>query len=57
MLFVKQSAHGPARDRARLADGETVAKARLDSGPERVTLDGRRVHVEAYGHVYDLELR
>lgn len=41
----------------RIADGATVAQAKLDSGPDRVTLVGQRVHVEAYDHVYEFELQ
>jgi hypothetical protein len=37
----------------RLADGVTVEKARLASGPDSVTLDAGRIHVETYDHVYD----
>lgn len=41
----------------RMRDGTTVAREKLDSGPDQITLDGNRVHVEAYAHSYDFELR
>jgi hypothetical protein len=41
----------------RMRDGMTVAREKLDSGPDHITLDGDRVRVEAYGHSYEFELR
>jgi hypothetical protein len=41
----------------RLADGKTVAKAKLGSGPDNVSYDNKTIHVEAYRHVYEFELR
>jgi hypothetical protein len=41
----------------RMADGETVTRHKLASGPDTITLDGDRVRVETYGHIYDFELR
>jgi hypothetical protein len=41
----------------RIADGKTVAKAKLRSGPDSVSFDGKTIHVEAYRHVYEFELR
>ncbi len=41
----------------RRSDGSAVQKVPVDSGPNTIQLDGRRVHVETYNHVVDLELR
>lgn len=41
----------------RLADGKTVSKAKLNSGPDSVSFDGKTIHVEAYRNAYDFELR
>jgi hypothetical protein len=41
----------------RMADGATAGQVKLESGPDLVTRVGQRVHVEAYGHVYDFELQ
>jgi hypothetical protein len=41
----------------RLADGKTLRKTRLATGPDSITLDGNRLRVETYDHSYDFELR
>ena len=41
----------------RRSDGSAVQKVPVDSGPNTIQLDGRRVRVETYGHVIDLEFR
>jgi outer membrane protein assembly factor BamB len=37
--------------------GAIVARTPLESGPSSVTVEGNRVHVEAYSNTYDFELR
>jgi hypothetical protein len=41
----------------RLADGATLSKKKLATGPETLRLDGNKLRVETYGHSYDFELR
>jgi outer membrane protein assembly factor BamB len=41
----------------RLGDGKRLARLPLKSGPDTVTLDGSRVHIETYAHSYAFELR
>jgi hypothetical protein len=41
----------------RRADGKTVQRVPVDSGPDEITLTGDQLHVETYGHRYDFELR
>jgi hypothetical protein len=38
-------------------DGSIAAKAKLDSAPSEITVQGDRIHVEAYSSTYDFELR
>ena len=39
------------------ADGKVVASAPLETAPTDISVEGDRVHVEAYSNVYDFELR
>ncbi len=41
----------------RRTDGRIVRKVRVATGPDFITLEGNRIHVETYGHVVKLELR
>jgi hypothetical protein len=41
----------------RRADGKVVQRLPIDAGPEEITIESDHVHVEAYGHTYEIQLR